>query len=189
MKDINFIIKNSRERIDFWYLYPILIHLFIFSGFFFSIIFIVETLFLKYLLIFISYVLFTILLFQHFKNLLERISYYRYLNYSKQSLETIIAEISIDFSLKIKKDNENLYTLKYIINSKNFLLRKEKVITIILIDNILLINISISDKATLLNYNDKQSIDLINAISLKLKNDKLKKNYKIVNPFNEYNKN
>ena len=189
MKNIDYIVKNNRERIDFWHLYPIMIQLFTLIGLFFAIIFITKPMLLKLFFLGISYIILILITFFHFKNLLHRTTYHKYINNSKQTLESIIAEISIDFSLKIKKTNENIYTTTYFLPSKHYLFRKEKEVTIITIDNIILLNITMSDKSILLNFKDNQALEIRNAIKKKAENDEIKGNFKIVNPFNKYNKN
>lgn len=189
MKNIDYIIKNNRERIDFWYLYPIIIHLFTLIGLFFAIIFITKPMFFKLFFIGISYFLLILAVFFHLKNLLHRTTYNIYINNSKQSTESIIAEISIDFSLKIKKTDENIYTMTYFMPSKYYLFKREKKVTIITINNIILLNIAFSDKSVLLSFKDNQAIKIINAIERKVESDEVRGNFKIINPFNGYIKN
>lgn len=189
MKNIKHIINKGRDKIDFWDLFPIFIHLFSIMGLFFAIIFITESLLIKYLVICLSYIILTLITYLHLKNLLYRTSYIRYVNHSKRTLESIIAEISIDFSIKVHKKEENIYTMSYFLSSNYNIFKKKKEVTIITIDDTILLNIALTNKAELLKVRDDIAIKLIEAIDLKTRSNEFKNNYKIVNPFKKHNYN
>ncbi len=191
MNDIDYIIRTGRTKINFEYLFPIIINLFSIIGLSFAVIWITEDLMMKYLIIIFSFVIIILVCFLHFKSLIHRISFYRYVNNSKNSLVDIVSEISVKFSLKLYKENNGftVFKMNYYLPFGFWIFKTKKDITLIAFNNEILLNICNSNKSVLYNFKDLKAEQINFLLEEKMCQKGTVENYIIFEPYNHLFKN
>lgn len=190
MKDTDYIIRKGRKRITIWHLFPIIIHLFSIIGLSFALILITETILIKYFIIIISFFILIFVCFLHFKALLNRISFYRFINNSSIGLESIIAEFSIEFSLKLYKQDVDIYKMTYDLPFICSFFKIKKEITLITTSsNDLLLNICNSNESVFYAFKDTKEKQIKKIIEVKTQNKTIFENYSIFEPYSHLSKN
>ncbi len=172
MKDINYIIRKGRFRITLWDLYFIGIVFFAIIALLFVTIWILDAMFVakqvKYTLLICSFVILVLVSFLYFKTLLDRISFDYYVNNSSKTIESIILEISEEFSLDLYKKNLNAFYSYYYLPFRYWKLKEKKDVYLIFYDNTIMINIRNSEGTTKFSFlKDRKELEIKKALELK----------------------
>jgi len=171
MKDFEFIIRKGRFRIVFWDLF--FIGIFLFGIMVFSLVFILysESIYIKNIIIILSFVILIFVSLLYYKTLLNRISFHYYVNNTPKTIESIISEISLEYSLKLHKQDANVFHSFYFLPSRFWMFKRKKDVYFILCDNTIMINIRNSDETIVFNiFRDRKAKEIKKALSLKTGN-------------------
>jgi len=113
-------------------------------------------------------------------------------NKSKNSIENIIADVSTEFNLQLYKQDNNVYKMVYFLPNYYYfkLFKTKSVVTIITVDNSILINIANFDSIKTMNFfRDKKSSEIFSYLEEEIKDNAIEKKYNILKPSLHLNKN
>jgi len=144
------------------------------------------------IVLFCSIVLATFLTIYFFHTLLKVKSFKLFHNKSKNSIENIIADVSTEFNLQLYKQDNNVYKMVYFLPNYYYfkLFKTKSVVTIITVDNSILINIANFDSIKTMNFfRDKKSSEIFSYLEEEIKDNAIEKKYNILKPSLHLNKN
>ncbi len=189
MKKVDYIIRKGRFPILFFDVYLLFIILFCFISIFFVVILKVESDLIRFLSLISSFFIFSFFFLFYSKLILKRISFETFINKSARDAESIVAEISLENSLKLYKQDVNVFKMSYTANTLISYFRYKREITIVVIDNAILINFRNFDKTIMYNLKDKMELKIKEALELKTENKLELFEYNIFEPYNHLSKN
>lgn len=168
MKDVSYVIKKGRFKTTFWDFFFIGIILFAIMSFSLISIIHIENSDTKYFLVLFTFIFLIMISFLYARILLKKNSFEFYINYSKNTNESIIEEISQEFCLTLYRQNQNIFHSFYYYSPQFLKFNTKKEIYFIQYNNTIMVNIRNADDTIVFNlFKDNKSIEIKKLLEIK----------------------